>query len=165
MIGNDIIDLELAQLESNWQREGFLNKIVTSSEQKLIAKALDQETMFWYLWSLKEAAYKIYNRQTQNRAFMPLRLECYAVESKETVLHAKVSCEGRIYWTKTSIVNDCIDTVAVLNESDFDRIVTLGSHVVIEKKNGIPYYYENTVLQPLSKSHHGRFERIVTLLK
>jgi phosphopantetheinyl transferase (holo-ACP synthase) len=164
MIGNDIIDMELAKQESNWQREGFLNKTMTSSEQNLIAKAINPETMVWFLWSLKEAAYKIYNRQTEIRAYMPLRLECFDIEFKEVNQYAKVHCAGRIYLTKTCITPTCIDTVAVIKKSDFDRIVTLDPNVIILKKNGIPFYYENTVLHPLSKSHHGRFERIVTLL-
>lgn len=166
MIGNDIIDTELAKQESNWKREGFLNKIMTSSEQNLIANAINSETMVWYLWSLKEAAYKIYNRQTQIRAYIPLQLKCFDLEFNEVnqYQYAKVLCDGRIYLTTTCITPNYIDTVAVIKKSDFDRIVTLDPNVVILKKNGIPFYYENTVLNPLSKSHHGRFERIVTLL-
>jgi hypothetical protein len=33
MIGNDVVDLALAQKESNWKRKGFLNKLFTSVEQ------------------------------------------------------------------------------------------------------------------------------------
>jgi len=164
MIGNDIIDLKLASIESHWQRKGFLDKIMTAKEQNLIANASEAATMVWYLWSLKEAAYKIYNRATKIRAFMPLQLECFDYECKESFHYAKVGCMGQIYWTKTSITKACIDTVAVTNCSDFSRVVTLESNTIIHKKNGIPFYVVDTALQPLSKSHHGRFERIVTLL-
>ena len=33
MIGNDIIDLDVAKTESNWKRKGFLDKIFTANEQ------------------------------------------------------------------------------------------------------------------------------------
>jgi len=57
MIGNDIVDLELALKESNWKRKGFLNKIFTNEEQLLISSAINPEIMVWNLWSRKEAAY------------------------------------------------------------------------------------------------------------
>ena len=40
MIGNDVVDLELAKKESNWQRRGFLSKIFTKNEQRLIRMKL-----------------------------------------------------------------------------------------------------------------------------
>ena len=39
MIGNDIIDLSAAKLESNWQRRGFLEKQFTKNEQRQILSA------------------------------------------------------------------------------------------------------------------------------
>ena len=36
MIGNDVIDLALAKIESNWQRSRFLAKIFTKKEQEII---------------------------------------------------------------------------------------------------------------------------------
>jgi hypothetical protein len=55
--------------------------------------------------------------------------------------------------------------VAVLNMNDFDKIITLDSVVNIKKTDGIPIYFssEKLISKALSKSHHGRFERIVTL--
>ena len=39
MIGNDIVDLQLAKKQSNWQRKGFLDKQFTVSEQEEIARS------------------------------------------------------------------------------------------------------------------------------
>jgi len=164
MIGNDIIDLALAHKESRWQRRGFLTKLFTTKEQWLISKASDSEIMVWSLWSRKEAVYKIYNRQTQIRAYIPLHLECLDGQNSLGIYYGKVQCFDQIYYTKTLITADFIDTVAVQNPDDFERIETLAPSVIIQKKNGIPSYLtENTVFKPLSKSHHGRFERLVTL--
>lgn len=165
MIGNDVIDLALARKESNWKRKGFLNKIFTSNEQLLISKSQNPEIAVWNLWSRKEAAYKIYNRQTQIRSYIPLQLECFDLEEKEEIFYGKVICYDTVYFTKTRITLDCIETIAVLQASDFDTILYLNSGVAIIKTNGLPNYFDtkNQVLKPISKSHHGRFEKLVTL--
>lgn len=166
MIGNDIIDLTVAQQESNWRRTGFLEKIFTQSEQLLISNTAKPEIMVWYLWSLKEAAYKIYNRQTLIRAFMPIQLECFDIQMLNKNNFGKVRCLDTIYYTQTIITKDSIDTVSVLDIKDFERIKTLDNTISIKKTNGIPSYYsyKSQTFKPLSKSQHGRFERIVALI-
>lgn len=164
MIGNDIIDLDLAKQESNWQRKGYLNKIMTSSEQELIYNSQNPNVMVWYLWSLKEAAYKIYNRQTQSRGFIPILLECKLLEGDGTYHFAQVHCSSYDYFTQSTITQTCIDTIAVSSKDDFKKVRTLESSKGIQKKNGIPFLEVHTVLKPVSISHHGRYERIVTLI-
>lgn len=164
MIGNDIVDLALARKESNWQRKGFLNKIFTPKEQALILNAKNPETTVWNLWSRKEAAYKIYNRQTQIRAFIPLQLECFTIREKDGFIFGKVVCYGTVYFTKTIITEDFIETNALFNPNDFDKIISINSSENIIKINGVPNYFDkkSQVLKPISKSHHGRFERMVS---
>jgi len=165
VIGNDVIDLALAQKESNWRRKGFLDKIFTVKEQHLIATAENQEEMVWNLWSRKEATYKIYNRQTQIRAFIPLQLECFDLDVQDGIVFGKVHCYDKTYFTKTRITFEYIETIAVLNYTDFNKVKHLKSSENIIKIDRIPNY-QNTVtnvLQQASISHHGRFEKIVTL--
>ena len=69
MIGNDIIDLSLAKIESNWQRRGFLEKQFTANEQKLILAAKNSFVLVWKFWSMKEAAYEVYVQQNEIRFF------------------------------------------------------------------------------------------------
>jgi phosphopantetheinyl transferase (holo-ACP synthase) len=164
MIGNDIIDLDLAKQESNWQRKGYLNKIMTSSEQALIYNSADPNVMVWFLWSLKEAAYKIYNRQTQIRGYIPLRLECKMLNCSGTYHYAKVNCGNYENWTQSIITNSYIDTMAVCLEDNLKKVIVLQSADGIQKKNGMPFLMEHTVLKPVSVSHHGRYVRIVTLV-
>ena len=71
MIGNDIIDLSLAKTQSNWQRKGFLEKLFSNDEQQLILEASNSFEMVWRLWSMKEAAYKIYTQHNEIRFFAP----------------------------------------------------------------------------------------------
>ncbi|WP_445452402.1 4'-phosphopantetheinyl transferase family protein [Flavobacterium sp. 25HG05S-40] len=163
MIGNDVIDLALAQKESNWKRKGFLNKIFTAKEQDLILKSENPEITVWNLWSRKEAAYKIYNRQTKIRAFIPIQLECFDLNVQDGIVFGKVICYDKTYFTQTRITSEYVETVAVINSADFDKVKYLKSTENIIKIDGIPSYQdsENNVMQPASISHHGRFKRIV----
>lgn len=165
MIGNDIVDLALARKESNWKRKGFLDKIFTTKEQLLISNTENPEVMVWNLWSRKEASYKIYNRETLIRGYFPLQLECFDLDIIDGITFGKVVIKDLIYFTKTEITTQFVHTIAVENVQDFDTIKTLENRKNIQKNNGIPSYFEkdNSVLIPISISHHGRFEQIVSL--
>lgn len=165
MIGNDIVDLALARKESNWRRKGFLDKIFTYNEQLLILNAQNPEILVWNLWTRKEAAYKIYNRKTNERGYFPLQLECIDLEIIDGITFGKVLAKGAVYYTKTEISNQFIHTIAVENTQDFGKIKILENRENIQKNNGIPSCFDkdNLVLKPVSISHHGRFEQIVSL--
>lgn len=165
MIGNDIVDLALAQEESNWKRKGFLNKIFTEKEQLLILNDLNPEVMVWNLWSRKEAAYKIYNRNTGIRGYFPLKIECFDLEIIDGIQFGKVVIKEAIYYTKTTINLEYINSIAVVTIEDFDKVKLGINSKNIQKKNGIPNYFENQYSEPkpVSISHHGRFKQIVML--
>jgi len=165
VIGNDIVDLALAQQESNWKRKGFLDKIFTQNEQLLILNSPNPANMVWNLWSRKEAAYKIYNRKTQIRGYFPLQLECFNLEIADGIIFGKVVIKGLVYFTKTEIKTDFINTIAVENVQDFATIKILENRKNIQKTNGIPEYFEpdNLSVKPVSISHHGRFEQIISV--
>ncbi len=165
MIGNDIIDLELAQQETNWKRKGFLDKIFTKNEQLLILTADNPTIKVWNLWSRKEAAYKIYNRKTQIRGYFPLQLECFDLEISDEFTFGTVIIKDCIFFTKTEITTQFINTIAVENSSDFQMVKILENRKNIKKTNGIPNYFEkdNSVSKSVSISHHGRFERIISI--
>jgi phosphopantetheinyl transferase (holo-ACP synthase) len=158
VIGNDVIDLDLARKESNWQRIGFFDKIFTKKEQFLIQNSENQEITVWNLWSRKEAAYKIWNRDTGIRKYNPIQFECFDLDSEI----GKVQFESKLYLTKTIISQNYIYSIAVTKIEDFSKIETLDNAIKIEKKNGIPYCVnENHEITLVSKSNHGRFERLI----
>lgn len=161
MIGNDVVDLALARMESNWKRQGYLDKIFTPKEQLLISTAENSDIMVWNLWSRKEAAYKIYNRATGIRGYFPMKLECN-YENKST---GSVLCNGYTYYTKTEIIEDKIHTIAVTDKVDFNFVLELGPKVKIIKKVGIPFLVEGkkSSLNLVSLSHHGRYRATVML--
>ncbi len=119
MIGNDIVDLNVASVESNWQRKGFLSKIFTADEQDLILNVKDSFKMVWLLWSMKESTYKVYEQQYGKRFFAPKKFQCKLItENSGTVL-----INEEVYSTKSKINNDYISTIAIL-KSDSKVIST-----------------------------------------
>jgi len=163
MIGNDVVDIIQSRKESDWQRHGFLNKIFTDEEQYTIANYHDPEIMVWMLWSMKEAAYKIYNRQTGIRAYIPKQLIC----KMENSLTGTVNCYGKIYFTKTIVKGNCVYTVATIHKYQLDNICELNNITIIKDTNGLPYVTnkQHERLCPVSVSHHGRYYKIVMLSK
>lgn len=162
MIGNDIVDLALAQKESNWKRKGFVNKIFTTQEQSAINSSENKEIMIWNLWSRKEAAYKIYNRQTGIRNYNPIQFECSDLDLEI----GKVVFNNQIFYTKTQITSQYVYTESVVKTIDFDKIKTIARPANLQKEEGIPYYFDVLDLEnkPISITHHGRFERIISIL-
>ena len=161
MIENHIVDLALALKESNWKRKGYLAKIFTKLEQLLIIKSENPENMVWNLWSRKEAAYKIFNRNTEVKIYNPIQFECFDTDKSI----GKVMNNDVLYYTKTEINLDYIHTVSLLNKTNFKRIKFLNRTNEIIKIEGIPYLKEanNKEITPISISNHGNFEKIVSL--
>ncbi|WP_343670695.1 4'-phosphopantetheinyl transferase superfamily protein [Chitinophaga sp.] len=147
MIGNDIIDLRTAAVESNWRRPNYLSKIFTPKEQSLI---YDDKTV-WWLWSAKEAVYKIINRATLQRRYAPLSITWH---SPTIFLHA-----GKEYFIKSEITNEFIHTIAATNPVLFPQLEVCTDPTIkyYKDEHGMPMI-DN---QPVSISHHGRYWAMV----
>jgi phosphopantetheinyl transferase (holo-ACP synthase) len=167
MIGNDVVDLLQSRQESNWRRKGFLEKLFTTEEQLLIKNHLNSEIMVWLLWSMKEAAYKIYHRQTKIRAYIPKNLICTTISFPDTnIIHGNVNCYKNRYYTKTYLDNDYIHTIAVNTMVDFNNVIEIENNNILKDEYGIPYLQMlPNKFQDVSISHHGRFKKVVTILK
>lgn len=163
MVGNDVIDLAATRKESNWQRKGFLEKLFTFEEHELIRNHESPETMVWILWSMKEAAYKVYNRQTKVRGFIPQQLLCSISISCNSIIKGIVMCNKVIYTTQTVLEGDLIHTIATANNNDIGKTQEVNSIKIVKDTLGIPYQLIENKLLPISISHHGRFYKIVSL--
>ena len=165
MIGNDVVDLALAQKESNWQRKGFLDKIFTEKEQVQIKAFQNPDIMVWNLWSRKEAAYKIYNRNTNIRKYNPIQFECFNLHKKNEIIYGIVKYESQEYFTKTETSEEYIYSIAVTQEELFEKIKQISKPKIIIKKKGTPSYFDtdNNTIKPLSITHHGKFEFVISI--
>jgi phosphopantetheinyl transferase (holo-ACP synthase) len=174
MIGNDIIDLSQAQAESNWQRKGWVNKVFTKQEQKLIALSIEKELMVWLMWSMKEAAYKVYHREHKEMFYAPQKFSCCNISIKANMVKGYVHFGQNIYDTSSIISSDYIHTIAIAHNNLSDTIVYIEdktnpavkcsqAYNLFKDNHGIPYSkdHHNGQIRNASKSHHGRFEAIV----
>lgn len=184
MIGNDLVDLQLAARESNWQRRGYLDKLFTASEQELILSSLDPFQTVWLLWTMKESAYKAYIQWHGNRFFSPKSIKTKLISKNR----ATVLIHDRLFYTQSEINQDVIHTTAFSEKgvknrvSDFFKLentfyesrhletyhkvlqvfsdkLKLSPSLLEIKKNslGIPQIYQNEkrLKNSLSISHHG----------
>ena len=109
MIGNDIVDISLAALQSNWRRAGFLDKLFSTAEIDLILNEAHPELMVWKLWSMKESAYKADYRLKKIRKFNPKQLACKLIDSRL----GEVCIGASSYKTMTASNSDFIHSIAL----------------------------------------------------
>jgi len=146
MIGNDLVDLEQAAIESNWKRKGYLAKIFTPSEQLMI----DSSVMVWLLWSMKEAAYKIYSRQTGIRNYAPTSLNCSEINYDEFHITGIVKIEERFFFTQSLFKDSYVYTTAALSIEALSTIKT----VIYQ----FPHHqFDYKITLPKCVSHHGKY--------
>ena len=186
MIGNDVVDLRRALVESNWKRKGFLTKVFSDSEQQIIKEASDTNLMVWLLWSMKEAAYKAHQRAFK----LPRQLnwkdqKCNILSFNLTQSRGLVRTKGTTYSTITAISSEYVLTTAT-RKADFEintfykfdtgksiKIMLLNlisKHLNLPvsslylKKNpdGIPsiFYGQKEIFNKFSLSGHGRFHAL-----
>jgi phosphopantetheinyl transferase (holo-ACP synthase) len=179
MLGNDVIDLQQANLESNWQRKGYLCKICTLEEQQLILNSNDPFSSFWLLWSMKEAAYKVVNRLRGERNFNPVNFVCQQIERAATDVTAVVLYEEFQLFIRAELDAHFIHSKAVRAQADFAGLSSLKmqtgadyverfnaiSEAYLLKKNalGLPEIIERSTGKKYvaTVSHHGRYLFIV----
>jgi phosphopantetheinyl transferase (holo-ACP synthase) len=176
-IGNDIVDLNLAKTQSNWQRKGFLEKQFTQKEQDEILSSENPFLKVWLFWSMKEAAYKCYTQKFEARFFAPQKFKCSLI-SKEA---GTVVFEGVTFYTTSFFSEFYIYTIAreteketvvfseigLPNSLNSDLKIKLAAETgvsveAIEKRKttiGAPlfYYKEELLTTSCSISHHGNY--------
>lgn len=182
MIGNDIVDLHLAKIQSNWRRPGYLQKIFTKEEQEKILNSENKNKMVWLFWSMKEAAYKAWQRKNNRPPkFNPLSLECSLRSNSYEKTTGKVIIEEETFYTKSLIKSNLIHSLAtgranekviwksLSSQEDLKNSLvrefsaTAGPFLKVPeiKKNRdyIPQFYLNdqALSYNFSLSHHGSF--------
>ncbi|HET8754187.1 MAG TPA: 4'-phosphopantetheinyl transferase superfamily protein [Salinimicrobium sp.] len=182
MIGNDIIDLKLAAIQTNWKRKGFLDKILSKTEQEQIWNSPEPGKLLWRFWSMKEAAYKAHQRFFNLApALNPIKFQCNIETSekgsvKNDIFEYEVFSEATSEYIyseafsvefklgKFSKLRKEISAQELKNEL-FQYISKNGknekfSGLNIQKdNNGIPHIFsaEKRLKTQLSLTHHGRF--------
>ena len=186
MTGNDIVDITTADIESNWKRPGFLEKIFTKKEQAYIHHAAAPTQMVWRLWTMKESAYKIYTRQFGGRFFAPQKLSCtllsntageininnISYQSNNITTNNYIYSIARARGTENAdLISSCFylpqsfetNPLSFINKKIIDSYHAVSGKLkkniaLVKDENGVPFLYCGSNLQiPVSITHHGRF--------
>ena len=180
MVGNDIVDLEKANQESNWKHSRFIDKIFTANEKSIIENSNNPFQNIWRLWSMKESAYKAYVQHYRKPFFNPKKIECSYIDG----IKGRATIEDAVYKTTTEITQNYIYTTALSsiniysecfkaleeNQSSeshkrllkaFAEVYQLNFEELEIRKDtiGIPrlFYKEEPKKHSISITHHGLF--------
>lgn len=169
MIGNDIVDLHASRQESNWQRKGWLQKLFAPEEQAIIQQSGDQESMVWLLWTMKEAAYKIFNRHQPEPFYAPDAFCCTLTDASPNTATGMVTYKQFVYDTKSTFEEHYIHTVAIaantrpsihISITDNNGSLAIPANLKLHKnEHSIPYLQHtiNSNTFDASLSHHGSY--------
>lgn len=183
MIGNDLVDVQIAFSEKKSENLRFIEKVFTLQEQKLISQSEDKETTLWLLWSMKEAAYKAHQRVTRHETkFNPKDYKCRLLNFSNL---AEVKVSSSFYFINYSCTDRYIHSIATESSAVtvFEKIYykkqeaklsfikdysnkngLAPGNVSIEKDAlGIPSIVNEKTRNkvPVSLSHHGNFSAYI----
>ncbi len=180
MIGNDIVDLQLAYRQTNWQRKGWLEKIFTYNEQSRILETADPDLMIWQFWSRKETAYKAHQRRFSLLPKLnPKDFEC--------LINGNVQIEDYQYKVETKSNKKYIYSYTAINEAKLfskvfgkqtnlklelqkilsQKIKTSHEISIAKELNGVPIVFINNIKQNINVSftHHGAYSAYIVDLQ
>ncbi len=169
MIGNDIVDLTKAKEESDISRPRYLEKVCSPEEVDLVLSSTNSITTFWRIWTMKESAYKAFQRKFNFKTvFNPFAFTCQFQDLKL----GKVSFQAHQLSIET-IQNEGFIYSEVMNSNANQRFFGSTSDFLLNLKTelnlqslpeitktteGFPVLnlpYKNL---PISKTHHGKFQ-------
>ena len=161
MIGNDIVDLERAEQDSNWRRKGYLQKVFTVDEQKKIENTDTPDVLVWLLWSMKEAAYKAFSRKLGIRNYAPVKINCL-LNTPMTRIREQLADGDRItILGQTAYENNILLTHSIIdNRLRFIHTLAAGDNSILGKSViKICHHSDSSyrLRNPDSVSHHGRY--------
>lgn len=180
MIGNDIIDLELAFSENKSANQRYRNKAFTKSENRLIDLSKNPELTLWQIWAAKEAAYKLRQRTFQFEPKLnPLSFTCsyqnknsiiVTTEQQQYFVSLK-SGSSYIYAETTTETGSKIFRKIFDKQSSYEGYLQLFSEENMIKRDHLrlikDQYHIPSILNsiseemiPVSITHHGKFSAI-----
>ncbi|MCP9200413.1 4'-phosphopantetheinyl transferase superfamily protein [Gramella sp. GC03-9] len=175
MIGNDLVDLNLALPEKKAKNLRYQEKVFLAGEIDEIKASLDPERSLWRFWSMKECAYKASQRDTRfRRKLNPLDFKCEIQKDSTGLVHTK----NATYKVYSEIESNYIHSYTIsesfrpsviyhLDISKQEKLAAIAAAlglskalVNIEKDSlGIPCLRLGSTPKsfPISMSHHGNF--------
>jgi phosphopantetheinyl transferase (holo-ACP synthase) len=173
MIGNDVVDLEFAKTQSNWQRKGFLEKQFSENEIRAIEQAQNPFELVWLFWSMKEAAYKCYIQTDKKRFFAPKKFNCFITSKNEGVVEFLEHAFNMQYQLTKEYIHSWVVKEGIVQKSFYihnikkqsittnqNLLNNFSTETVIRKDEfGVPYLSRQNQKLPvfISTAHHGNY--------
>lgn len=120
MIGNDLIYLPDWYQRSERRQEQFLKRITFPEEETLLpAWSTAQNTAL--LWSIKEATYKAWHRESDVRCFQPRSIRLDMLKLGSDLVRSIVDIKGVKYFLFSNIAERHIHTISRKNDGSARR--------------------------------------------
>lgn len=68
-VGNDIVDLSIADIQHKYLDKRFLIRVFSQFEQEAITQSIDKNIILWSIWAAKEAAFKALKKNVSELVF------------------------------------------------------------------------------------------------
>ena len=171
IIGNDIIDWQRAKHQHQKLRNRCLEKLFQLHEIEYIRSAENPLLAFWYLWSVKESAYKAWQRQTMSKpVFNAHTFSCHNIKANSVyVVKDNFYCEVETVFTSQYIYSQCQSktrTFKILKSNqDYLRLKNkwFNEGWQIQKTaQGVPYLFnkQKSKYLAISLSHDNRLTAV-----
>lgn len=181
MVGNDIVDIAQTKITTNWQRPRFLEKLFSLQEQAYIHNSSNPFVMVWQLWSIKEAAYKLYTQEYPSRFYSPKQFECELKNQQWLVRYNYYICYVNTRVTPNYILSEArsepfkmtskivrfeSEDVKIQGQQLRSRVLNFISETksidqsqlnITKTKFGIPQVYYKSTKINISITHHGTY--------
>lgn len=113
MIGNDLIYLPLWQKRSLKRQRQFLERITVPAEQSLLEACLKESALQSALaWSIKEATFKAWHRESGQRLLRPKDILIKHLHKRSDKVESNVLLSGFNYLCVSDIKNKYIHSIS-----------------------------------------------------
>jgi phosphopantetheine--protein transferase-like protein len=168
VIGNDIVDLKKAKTDSNIFRPRYMEKVLSQNEQNLVLSSPKPEQDFWRLWTMKESAYKAFQRKFNSKpVFNPFAFHCELMDSENGLVHFG----GDYVKTTTTFYRENYTYCSVSCSASSSSFIANSKEQLIRNlrmefgessqpqllklKNNLPFIKIASKTIPVSITHHG----------
>ena len=121
MIGFDLVDLILAKGSKHQNDPRFIRKIFSEEEQNIFAAQLNDSTIRWVMWAMKESVYKAIPKEIQ-QDFNPKKFILKHFSEKENYLEGQVEYNGLVFYCRCEMKNNMLWSIALKDPMNFNQV-------------------------------------------
>ena len=148
-----------------------MKKLFNTPEINYINNHEEPILAFWHLWSVKESAYKAWQRQTKSKpVFNAYTFFCQNIKANPIlVVKDDFNCEIKTTFSTHYIYSQCqseaLTSIILKSNFDYSRLKNKWydeGWQIIKTTQGIPYLYnkQKRIFTAISLSHNNQFTAV-----